>query len=222
MENLKQSVVKDLEQTGSLNQIRAQIKEKILLAADLIEANKPVPSPETEVVLKSQAGQICAELIRDFFESYNLSYSLNVFLPECHLPEHRENIQQLEQILNLQSEPCKPLLYSIIEDMFSNPEGEEEEEESFENEYLRQKQDPRGQRNQGQAQNFQKNRNFAPNESGSIDEEISIDLSDEEKFKRDELVESGGTSMGNDQSASSLKFEQFDHVEPVKKPMFRV
>ncbi len=37
MENLKQSVTKELDKTGSLTQIRAQIKDKILLAADLLE-----------------------------------------------------------------------------------------------------------------------------------------------------------------------------------------
>lgn len=206
MENLKQSVLKDLEQTGSLNQIRTQIRDKILMAAELIEANKQVPSPETEGVLKSQAGQICAELIRDFFESFNLSYSLNVFLPECHLPEHRENIQQLEQILNIQTEPCRPLLFSIIEDMFSNPEGEEEE--STENSFQK-------------GQSKVNRNNFGQNSSESIDEDISVEFSEEEGFRRDELRESGGSSLGYDQSASSLKIDNFDHVEPVKRPVFR-
>ena len=50
--------------------------------------------------------------------------------------------------------------------------------------------------------------------SEDIEEDIQSNSSND---KKDELVESAGTSQGYDQSVNSLAMEEFDYVEPVKK-----
>ena len=54
-------------------------------------------------------------------------------------------------------------------------------------------------------------------EEEEISEDIEADSDESSDDKVDNLVESAGTSLGPDQSVTSLAMEEFDYVEVIKR-----
>ena len=71
----------------------------------------------TKKVVSNDDGLLCAEIIREFLEFYEMKHSLNVFVPEMSLsedfPKRREEI---EREIGIQDrDASKPLLLRLIE-----------------------------------------------------------------------------------------------------------
>lgn len=203
MEELQNSIYQELEQSGILDYIRASLRAKIFQAVDMHESKAGFKRPETGKVLESEIGQICAELARNFLDCFKIKHTLNVFLQESQLPQGTESVEQLERIFGVKSEPGRPILLSIVEGLF--PPNEEVDED----------QEIANIQHQNQAKLSQ---GMYQDSTSSIEENIDSQESVED-YKHDELVESGGTSsLGYDQSVNSLALEDFDYIEPIKKP----
>lgn len=129
MDSLRRPGIQDLEDSGFLDQLRAELRARLFKAAELHESKAQISRPATSGVLSNELGQICASLIKDFLESFKLSHSLSVFVPECHLAEDRGDIEELEQMFQVQTEMNKPLLFSVIEYLLQNAENQENSQE---------------------------------------------------------------------------------------------
>lgn len=196
MDNLKTAVIQDLEHSGFLDKLRAELRAKLFKTAELHENKAQVARQETAEVLSSELGQICTALIKDFLESFKLNYSLSVFIPECHLGEDRADIEELEQMFQVKSEVGKPLLFSVIEYLMQNTEHQENSQEL----------------------KFTPPLGTGKSGSESISEDILSQDENEQDTKRDALVESQATSsLGADMSVNSLALDDYDVIEPVRK-----
>jgi len=224
MADLQKSVLQELENSGKLDKFRAQLRALLFETVDNYDPKVGIERDETDKILETETGQICAELIRDFLDSFKMSYSSNVFIHESHLPEDPENLSQLEEAMGVKSEPGKPLLFYIIEQVFQS-QGPQEKTE------------PRRERSESQHKAVPPLKETKPphisprsqhmygvtslssrEENNYIEEDISEASEEEDIYNPDELVESGGSSMGMDASVNSLAIDEYDHVEPVRRP----
>ncbi|CAG9331756.1 unnamed protein product [Blepharisma stoltei] len=225
MEELQNSIYQELEQTGVLDYIRAALRAKIFQAVDMHESKAGFKRPETKKILETEIGQICSELARNFLECFKIKHTLDIFLQESQIPAGNESVQQLERIFGVKSAPNRPILLAIVEGLFppgdeeiegtTEDSEEEEEEPELPNVSNKNQQKPPGHMSPRSQRMYQDHHL----ESGSSIEENIESRESIEDYKHDELVESGGTSsLGYDQSVNSLALEEFDYIEPIKKP----
>ena len=71
----------------------------------------------TRKVVGNDDGLLCAEIIREFFEFYEMKHSLHVFVPEMSLQaDFPKSKQQIEREIGIQDKDAsKPLLLRLIE-----------------------------------------------------------------------------------------------------------
>lgn len=108
VEELKNSLKETLEQRGVLNQVKAMMRKEIY---DSIE-NDNNPKPQL-----SKENLIINELIKDYLNYNNYSYSSSVFQSETGQPNDIYDRKTLSNELNIienESYIQKPLLYSIL------------------------------------------------------------------------------------------------------------
>lgn len=63
-------------------------------------------------------GLLCAELVREFLEFYRMTYTLEIFLPECNLPPEDKLRDKLETKLGLKGKaenPTIPILMQLVQ-----------------------------------------------------------------------------------------------------------
>ena len=92
MDELKNLVIQTLETNGILGQLRAQLRScvfKVIDNQEQVEKGSAFhwENPKARRVLSSQAGYLCAELIKEFLEFYELDYSLSIYMPEVNLSQ---------------------------------------------------------------------------------------------------------------------------------------
>ena len=203
MDNLKKAILQDLESSGYLDSVRAEVRAKLFKAAEQHESKAEIQRPETAGILDSDLGQICAVLVKDFLSSFNLKYSLSVYVPETHLDDGRNDIEELEQMFQTRTEPGRPLLFSVIEHIMQTTAEEAKNSDRF----------SPGSRQRIPQQDIE--------EFDLISEDISQDESEPETSKRDNMVESHGTSsLAPDASVTSLAIDEYDYIEPVRRNKF--
>ena len=108
VDDLKNVLRETLEQRGVLNQIKAKMRQEIFEAID----NDDNPKPEI-----SKENLLINELIKDYLNYNNYSYSSSVFQSETGQPKNiydRKNIAEQLNIIEIDTNNQKPLLYSIL------------------------------------------------------------------------------------------------------------
>ena len=108
VDDLKNVLRETLEQRGVLNQIKAKMRQEIFEAID----NDDNPKPEI-----SKENILINELIKDYLNYNNYSYSSSVFQSETGQPQNiydRKNIAEQLNIIEIDTNNQKPLLYSIL------------------------------------------------------------------------------------------------------------
>jgi len=119
MEDPRENVIKTLEANGTLDYIKAQLRSKVYTV--LNDQNQHLQKPETHKVMETELGQISAELIRDFMEYFALNCTLNIFIPECHLPSKKKELTYIESKLKIRASHEKPILFTILEKLMTEP-----------------------------------------------------------------------------------------------------
>jgi hypothetical protein len=114
MEDLKETIVQNLEDSGVIDKLRAQVRNTIFRCLKLQETDVGLQRTETMHVMETEEGQLCAELIREFLEFFGLTYSLHVFIPECHLPTEERPSEFFEKQLGVQGTHDMPMLMSVV------------------------------------------------------------------------------------------------------------
>eukprot|EP00794_Sanderia_malayensis_P020291 gene20291-22277_t len=109
IEDLKSVLKETLENRGVLSNVRARIRAEVFNALD--DHNEPKPALSNENLLIN-------ELIREYLEFNNYSYTNSVLLAEANQPKEKIDRKFLQQELNVKDEVDNinniPLLYGII------------------------------------------------------------------------------------------------------------
>ena len=91
MEDLKKQVLAQLDSTGYLSRIRAEIRSKVLTeieqqsTATKYNVGFKFENPICRKLKERGEGQLCLDLIREFFDFFKMEFSLSTFLPEAGL-----------------------------------------------------------------------------------------------------------------------------------------
>ena len=110
MDSFKEAIIQQLETTGVLDPIRAQLRAIVYSAVEAKGRPKAERSDSAKAT-ESEEGLLAAYLFKDFLETYKAGYTLNVFLPECKVPDSEP---ELLKKLDLVREPGNPLLFSLF------------------------------------------------------------------------------------------------------------
>lgn len=89
MEDLKSLVITQLEDEGTLNNMRAQLRSQVFKAIEKY-ADKPTKqqagfqwqNPIAHKIAENEDAKLMAQMIREFLEFYRMDYTLSVYLPE--------------------------------------------------------------------------------------------------------------------------------------------
>ncbi|KAM9339353.1 centrosomal protein 43 isoform 2-T2 [Symphorus nematophorus] len=82
---LRDLLIQNLENTGVLNKIKAEMRAAVFLAMeeqDKLENKTPLINENLKKCLNSKDGRLVASLILDFLQVFNLDFTLAVFQPE--------------------------------------------------------------------------------------------------------------------------------------------
>lgn len=115
MEELKELVIKNLEDAGVIDTMRAQLRSNVFKALQNEEGSLRLTKTELFKAIESETGQICIELFRDFLEFYKADFTLNVFIPECRLETQRKSIPSLLEKLGISRDPTTPLIFKLVQ-----------------------------------------------------------------------------------------------------------
>jgi hypothetical protein len=115
MEELKEIVIKNLEEAGIIDTMRAQLRSNVFKALQNEEGSLRISKSELFKATDSETGKICAELFRDFLEFYKAEFTLNVFLPECRLPSEKQVLPSLQEKLGISPDPSVPLIFKLVQ-----------------------------------------------------------------------------------------------------------
>lgn len=116
MSDLKSFLYENLERTGTLDTIKSELKN------NLFTTLREDPSAKPPVV-QNEKEELAAELVRDFFETFCMQYSLSVFIPESKLPERTYQRENLEKKLKIKGNEELPLLTTFISTLKSSQEA---------------------------------------------------------------------------------------------------
>lgn len=122
MEELKELVIKNLEEAGIIDTMRAQLRTNVFKALQNEEGSLRLCKSELFKATESETGKICAELFRDFLEFYKAEFTLNVFLPECRLASEKQSLPSLQEKLGLSPDPTIPLIFKLVQKALATKE----------------------------------------------------------------------------------------------------
>ena len=117
MEDPRDKVMKTLESNGTLDYIKAQLRSKVYSV--LNDSNQFLQKPDTAKVTETKLGELAAELIRDFMEYFSLNFTLNIFIPECHLNSKKKELNFIENKLKIRASHDKPILFTVLEKLIN-------------------------------------------------------------------------------------------------------
>mmetsp|Transcript_9817 Transcript_9817/g.19341 ORF Transcript_9817/g.19341 Transcript_9817/m.19341 type:complete len:385 (+) Transcript_9817:2851-4005(+) len=112
MAEATEDLIQMLDEQGQLENIRAQIRAKVLNA--LHQAGR-LPNQEIPLHMNTETGRIVAELFRDYLMCNGLVSTLHVFEPECQLVQQGDQIKQVSQKLGLTVKRGVPLIYQLVD-----------------------------------------------------------------------------------------------------------
>lgn len=116
MSDLKSFLYENLERTGTLDSIKSELKNNLFTTL----REDPSAKPPT---VQNEKDELAAELVRDFFETFCMQYSLSVFIPESKLPERTYQRENLEKKLKVKGNEELPLLSTLINTLRPSQEG---------------------------------------------------------------------------------------------------
>ena len=105
MDDLKNLVIQNLEQEGTLGSLRAQLRARVFKSIEAQadsrqkqSAGFQMQSPSAQKIHDDPDAKLIALLIREYMEHYRLDYSLSVYLPEvvmqnAEIPDRKELAQ---------------------------------------------------------------------------------------------------------------------------------
>ena len=119
MAELKKVILEGLEQSGMLESIKNDLKNNLFNTLREETVLKPVSGRESGVE------DTAADLVRDFFETFCMQYSLSVYIPEAKLPERPHQRAALESRLSVKAIEDLPVLSAVVGGFKGNQEGSE-------------------------------------------------------------------------------------------------
>lgn len=114
MSDLKSYLIENLDNTGTLEKIKDDLKNNLFNT--LREENSIKPPTGFD----NSTSETAAELVRDFLETFCLQYSLSVFLPESKLPERPYQRESLEKKLSIKGIDDLPLISTVLSNFKKN------------------------------------------------------------------------------------------------------
>ena len=140
MEDLKELIIQTLDAAGVLDKIRAQLRLQVFKAVQNDEGKLQNENSKPVKIAQNPEGCLAAALFRDFLECYKMKYSLNVLIPEFHLPQDQDVRSYLSKELKFTPEAGEPFLSYMLNFLIKSPAGtssdktqaKEEEKYSFE------------------------------------------------------------------------------------------
>ena len=101
MDDLKNIVIQNLEQEGTLGSLRAQLRSQVFKSIENY-ADPKVEQPQKSKWENKAAGQIhddpdnkiIALMIREYLEHYKMDYTLSVYLPEIAMQGQAHHISK--------------------------------------------------------------------------------------------------------------------------------
>jgi len=116
-----------LSKEGQIDKIKASLRSEVIRVLENEKkksfggASKYLKQSElattvTKKVVSHDDGLLCAEIIREFLQFYEMKHSLHVFVPEMSLSDFQKSNQEMERELGIADrDASKPLLLRIIE-----------------------------------------------------------------------------------------------------------
>ena len=123
MEDLKELIIQTLDAQGVLDKIRAQLRLQVFKAVQNDEGKMQNENSKPVKMAQSQDGLIAIGLLRDFLECYKMKYSLNVLVPEFHLPQVQDVRAFLAKELKFMPEPTESFLSYMLKFLLKESEG---------------------------------------------------------------------------------------------------
>lgn len=117
MSDLKNFLLENLERNGSLEVIKSELKSNLF---NTLREDTPSKS---QTGIESEKGELAAEIVRDFFETFCMQYSLSVFLPESKLPERPYQRDALENKIGIKGIEDLPILSALLTNMKKGSDG---------------------------------------------------------------------------------------------------
>ena len=136
MDDLKNIVIQNLEQEGTLGSLRAQLRAQVFKAIENYADNNTKQSagfqwenPQAGKIHEDPDSKLMALLIKEYLEHYKMDYTLSVYLPEIAMQrqEHQMARDELAERSGLAAgKPAsteKPLLVQLLQQMRQQPTG---------------------------------------------------------------------------------------------------
>jgi FGFR1 oncogene partner len=129
-ENLatKTRILENLNNEGYMDKMKANLRSEVIRVLENEKkksfggASKYLKQSElsttvTKKVVSNDDGLLCAEIIREFLQFYQMEHSLHVFVPEMSLSQDfPKTKQEMEREIGIgDRDPSKPLLLRLIE-----------------------------------------------------------------------------------------------------------
>ncbi|XP_066568201.1 centrosomal protein 43 isoform X6 [Amia ocellicauda] len=117
---LRDLLVQNLENSGVLNKIKAELRAAVFLALEeqeKIESKTPLVNESLKRCLNTKDGRLVASLITDYLQVFNLDFTLAVFHPEINTLnglESREAVARELGITEPEGNKNTPLLLEIV------------------------------------------------------------------------------------------------------------
>lgn len=122
MEELKETIIRTLDAAGVLDKIRAQLRLNVFKAVQNDEGKIHIDKSKAISATQTSEGKLSAYLFRDFMECYKMKFSLNVFVPESHLPPIEDVRAYLQTELRISPPSDVPFLAFMIQTLTAKPE----------------------------------------------------------------------------------------------------
>ena len=123
MEDLKELIIQTLDAAGVLDKIRAQLRLQVFKAVQNDEGKLQNENSKPVKIAQSPEGNLAAALFRDFLECYKMKYSLNVLIPEFHLPQSDDVRVYLTKELNFTPDAGEPFLTFMLNFLMKSSES---------------------------------------------------------------------------------------------------
>ena len=116
-----------LGKEGQIDKMRANLRSEVIRILEKEKkqsfggASKYLKQSElattvTKKVVSNEDGLLCAEIIREFLDFYQMKHSLHVFVPEMSLPDFPKGKNEIEREIGMTDrDTSKPLLLRLIE-----------------------------------------------------------------------------------------------------------
>lgn len=121
MEDLKELIIQTLDAAGVLDKIRAQLRLQVFKAVQNDEGKLQNENSKPVKIAQNPEGILAAALFRDFLECYKMKYSLNVLIPEFHLPQNQDVRAFLAKELKFTPEAGEPYLSFMLGFLIKSP-----------------------------------------------------------------------------------------------------